>query len=43
MDGVITLPVAIAGYFFLPDLPDNTKAWYLKPEVSCTKNQDIKD
>ncbi|MCJ1447766.1 MAG: hypothetical protein MMC23_008277 [Stictis urceolatum] len=32
MDGVITLPVAIAGYFFLPDLPDNTKAWYLKPE-----------
>ena len=34
MDGVISLPIAFAGYYFIPDLPTNCKARYLKPEVS---------
>ncbi|KAK1502323.1 major facilitator superfamily transporter [Colletotrichum tamarilloi] len=29
MDGIISLPICIAGYFFLPDLPENTRAFYL--------------
>lgn len=34
MDGVISLPVAFAGYYFIPDIPENTRAPYLKEEVS---------
>ncbi|GKT96482.1 major facilitator superfamily transporter [Colletotrichum tofieldiae] len=29
MDGIISLPICIAGFFFLPDLPENTRAFYL--------------
>ncbi|KKY21995.1 putative pantothenate transporter liz1 [Phaeomoniella chlamydospora] len=29
MDGVISAPIAIAGFFLLPDLPENTRAFYL--------------
>ncbi|KAI8931058.1 hypothetical protein NX059_012069 [Plenodomus lindquistii] len=29
MDGVISLPICLAGYFLLPDLPENTRAFYL--------------
>ncbi|SPO03707.1 related to transmembrane transporter Liz1p [Cephalotrichum gorgonifer] len=29
--GLITLPIAAFGYFFFPDLPETTKAFYLKP------------
>lgn len=29
IDGIITCPVAIFGYFLFPDLPENTKAPYL--------------
>ncbi|KAL8742228.1 MAG: hypothetical protein Q9190_005262 [Brigantiaea leucoxantha] len=29
MDGVISLPVAFAGYYFIPDIPETTKARYL--------------
>lgn len=29
---VISLPIAIAGFFFLPDVPEITRAWWLKPE-----------
>ncbi|KAI0384162.1 MFS general substrate transporter [Hypomontagnella monticulosa] len=29
MDGVISLPICIAGFFILPDLPENTRAFYL--------------
>ncbi|KAL6252846.1 hypothetical protein RBB50_000565 [Rhinocladiella similis] len=31
IDGVISLPVALSGYFLLPDVPEITKAWYFKP------------
>ncbi|TAQ85851.1 hypothetical protein B7494_g5814 [Chlorociboria aeruginascens] len=29
MDGVISAPIAIAGFFMFPDLPENTRAFYL--------------
>ncbi|KAH8754101.1 major facilitator superfamily transporter [Diaporthe sp. PMI_573] len=29
MDGVISLPICLAGYFMIPDLPENTRAFYL--------------
>ena len=34
MDGVISLPVAIAGYFLIPDVPETSRASYLTTEVS---------
>lgn len=32
MDGVISLPIALLGYVCLPDLPENTRSWYLTSE-----------
>ena len=32
MDGLISLPICLAGYFMIPDLPDNTRAFYLNDE-----------
>ncbi|GJC99520.1 pantothenate transporter liz1 [Colletotrichum higginsianum] len=32
MDAIISLPIAIWGFFGLPDLPHNTKAFYWSPE-----------
>ncbi|KAK2784974.1 hypothetical protein FQN53_008025 [Emmonsiellopsis sp. PD_33] len=32
IDGIITLPIAIFGFAFFPDLPENTKAFYLNEE-----------
>ncbi|KAK2011828.1 major facilitator superfamily transporter [Colletotrichum eremochloae] len=29
IDGIITLPIAIFGYFYFPDIPENTSARYL--------------
>ncbi|ORY62443.1 major facilitator superfamily transporter [Pseudomassariella vexata] len=29
MDGIISTPICIAGFFLLPDLPEDTKAFYL--------------
>lgn len=34
MDGVISLPICLAGYFLIPDLPENTRAFYLN-EDNC--------
>jgi ACS family pantothenate transporter-like MFS transporter len=31
MDGIISLPIACAGFFLIPDLPENSRAWYLTP------------
>jgi hypothetical protein len=36
VDGIITLPIAIAAFFVLPDLPENTKAKYLTAEVGTS-------
>ncbi|KKY36563.1 putative major facilitator superfamily transporter [Diaporthe ampelina] len=30
--GVISLPIGVLGYFFNPDFPENTRAFYIKPE-----------
>lgn len=32
VDGIISLPIALSGYFFLPDTPENCRAVYLTPE-----------
>ncbi|PSR93863.1 major facilitator superfamily domain-containing protein [Coniella lustricola] len=32
MDGLISLPICLAGYFLIPDLPENSRAFYLKEE-----------
>ncbi|SCO50160.1 related to transporter protein [Fusarium fujikuroi] len=29
---VVSFPIAISGFFFLPDLPEITRAWYFTPE-----------
>lgn len=40
MDGVISLPIAIAGFFMLPDLPEITRAWYFnKEEISYAQER----
>lgn len=31
-DGIISTPIALAGYWLLPDLPENTRAFYLSTE-----------
>ncbi|EXJ83621.1 hypothetical protein A1O1_07244 [Capronia coronata CBS 617.96] len=31
VDGIISLPVAISGFFLLPDVPEITRAWYFSP------------
>ncbi|KXH69086.1 pantothenate transporter [Colletotrichum salicis] len=33
MDGVILIPIALYGFFALPDLPHNTRAFYLTKEL----------
>jgi len=38
VDGVISLPIAIAGFFVLPDVPEITRAWYLSEEVGLVEN-----
>jgi hypothetical protein len=32
VDGIISLPIALLGLVFLPDMPENTRAWYFTPE-----------
>jgi MFS transporter, ACS family, pantothenate transporter len=32
VDGIISLPIALSGYFMLPDLPENCRALYLTKE-----------
>ena len=34
IDGVISLPIAIAGFFVLPDVPEISRAWYFSKTVS---------
>ncbi|KAF2809365.1 putative MFS transporter Liz1/Seo1 [Mytilinidion resinicola] len=43
VDGIISLPVAIAGYFVLPDVPEISRPWYLtKQEVAlAVKRMDL--
>ncbi len=32
MDGIISAPICLAGYFMMPDLPENCRAFYLNKE-----------
>ena len=37
---IVSLPIAISGFFFLPDLPEITNAWYLTPaEIDLAKRR----
>ncbi|KAH8199902.1 hypothetical protein TruAng_005958 [Truncatella angustata] len=37
---IISLPIAIAGFFFFPDVPEITRAWWLKPsEIELAKKR----
>ena len=40
VDGVISLPIAIAGFFFLADVPETSRAWYLTNEVRKSEFQE---
>jgi MFS transporter, ACS family, pantothenate transporter len=31
-NAVVSLPIAVSGFFFMPDLPEISKAWYFTPE-----------
>ncbi|KAL1880767.1 hypothetical protein VTK73DRAFT_5152 [Phialemonium thermophilum] len=40
IDTVISLPIAVAGFFILPDLPEITRAWYFSPqEVALARHR----
>lgn len=40
IDTVISLPIAVAGFFLLPDLPEITRAWYFtKDEIALAKKR----
>ena len=33
VDGIISLPIALAGYLFIPDVPETTRAFFLSKDV----------
>jgi len=37
VDGIISLPIALLGYFVLPDIPEIAKPFYLTKEVRSLK------
>jgi ACS family pantothenate transporter-like MFS transporter len=37
--GIISLPVGVLGYFFNPDFPENTRAFYLSPTEAALARQ----
>lgn len=40
INGIISLPIAISGYFILPDVPEITRAWYLtKDEIALAQKR----
>ncbi|KAI8717124.1 MFS domain-containing protein [Fusarium sp. LHS14.1] len=40
IDTVISLPIAIAGFFFFPDVPEITKSWYFtKDDIALAKRR----
>ncbi|KAK2804086.1 hypothetical protein FQN51_002617 [Onygenales sp. PD_10] len=40
VDGIISLPIALAGYFILPDIPEISSPWYLtKKEVALAQKR----
>ncbi|KUJ07900.1 major facilitator superfamily transporter [Mollisia scopiformis] len=43
MDGVISTPICLAGFFLIPDLPENTRAFYLNEEDSALARKRMDD
>lgn len=43
MDGVISLPICAAGFFMIPDLPENTRAFYLSERDTQLARQRMAD
>lgn len=39
VDGIISLPVALLGFIVLPDVPEISKPFYLKPEARQSHEQ----
>ncbi|KAF2133775.1 major facilitator superfamily transporter [Dothidotthia symphoricarpi CBS 119687] len=39
MDGVISAPICLAGFFLIPDLPENTRAFYLDEDDRALAKQ----
>lgn len=35
MDGLISFPICLAGFYLIPDLPENTRAFYLTADDTC--------
>jgi hypothetical protein len=33
IDGAISLPIVVAGFFLFPDFPHNTHTWYINENV----------
>ncbi|KAH7306144.1 major facilitator superfamily transporter [Rhexocercosporidium sp. MPI-PUGE-AT-0058] len=43
MDGIISLPICLAGYFLIPDLPENTRAFYLTQDDAERARKRMRD
>lgn len=43
MDGVISAPICLAGFFLIPDLPENSRAFYLNKEDIALAQRRMED
>ncbi|KAH6694826.1 major facilitator superfamily domain-containing protein [Leptodontidium sp. MPI-SDFR-AT-0119] len=43
MDGLISLPICLAGFFLIPDLPENTRAFYLTEDDAERARKRMRD
>jgi MFS transporter, ACS family, pantothenate transporter len=43
MDGLISLPICFAGFWMIPDLPENTRAFYLTNENAKLASKRIEE
>lgn len=43
MDGLISSPICLAGFFLIPDLPENTRAFYLTPDDTMLARKRMDD
>jgi MFS transporter, ACS family, pantothenate transporter len=43
MDGVISTPICLAGLFLIPDLPENTRAFYISDEEADLARKRMED
>ncbi|TVY84707.1 Pantothenate transporter liz1 [Lachnellula suecica] len=43
MDGVISAPICLAGFFLIPDLPENTRAFYINEDDATLARKRMDD